>query len=459
MNLSNLSIFKIGVGPSSSHTVGPMVGANMFCEQIEDTIEVIERVEICLYGSLSLTGKGHLTDEACIIGLHGVRPKDMTTEIKKEIIDSIMNKNVLNLDNRKEIHFEYDRDLIFRKTFLPLHENGFVIKALDKNGHVVKQQTYYSVGGGFIKTKEEMELTSFEDDSTPRLKYEFDSAQELLDLCNEHGKNIAEISMLRELEINSKEYIENYCLEIWDAMYQSYKNGCYPDTEVLPGALNLKRRAPAVLKRIEKMKEREDLDPLAIVDYMSVYALAISEENASGGRVVTAPTNGACAVIPSVILYLSEHRFYMNEKKIIDFLLTAMAIGSLYKKNASISGAEAGCQAEIGSASSMAAAAAAVISGASAEVAYCAAEIAMEHHLGLTCDPVAGLVQIPCIERNVFGAIKAMSACKMAMESGFKPRVSLDQVIETMYKTGKDMNSKYKETSLGGLAEALKPPC
>ncbi len=428
----------------------------MFCDLLKDKINLVQRIEISLYGSLSLTGKGHLSDEACIIGLSGIEPKNITNEIKKDILNLALNQNILNLNQKKEISFSYEKDLLFKNVFLDLHENAFSFKAFDENSNIIKEQIYYSIGGGFVKTKEEMEEKSLAQDNHSKLKYDFNSAKELLDLCNKYGKNIAEISMLRECEINSKEYVENYCLEIWEAMYQSYKNGCHPQMDTLPGILKLKRRAPNILKRIQS-KLKEDFDPLAIIDYVSIYALAIAEENASGGKVVTAPTNGACAVIPSVILYLSEHRFYMSDKKIIDFLLTSMAIGTLYKKNASISGAEAGCQAEIGSASSMAAASAAIVSGASNEVAYCAAEIAMEHHLGLTCDPVAGLVQIPCIERNVFGAIKAISACKIAMEEGFKPRVSLDQVIETMYKTGKDLNSKYKETSLGGLA--LSVPC
>ena len=442
---SNLSIFKIGVGPSSSHTVGPMLACNLFCNALGENVSKVERIKIELYGSLSLTGKGHLTDMACIIGLNGIRAKDLSASLKDETISLAMQNHKINLAGRKEIDFSYERDVIFYQDFLPLHENGMKVSAYDCNGGVVLEQVYYSVGGGFVATEEALKNPPKQEQHKD-IKISFSNAKELLALCEKHKKTIAQISMEYEEQFNSKEYIQKYCSEIWEAMQDSYRNGCSTEG-ILPGPLKLKRRAPELLK-----SDFDPKDPLSFVDQVSLYAIAIAEENGAGGRVVTAPTNGACAVVPAVMLYLQA--FYGSEFdcKVVDFLLVAIAIGSLYKKNASISGAEAGCQAEIGSASSMAAAAAAYIMGGDAYQICSAAEIAMEHHLGLTCDPVAGLVQIPCIERNAFGAIKAISAARMAISRKSQPKVGLDEVIKTMYQTGKDMDHRYKETSLGGLA-------
>ncbi|WP_069638291.1 L-serine ammonia-lyase [Campylobacter pinnipediorum] len=451
---SILSIFKIGVGPSSSHTIGPIVAMNKFCELFGDKVNDVHRVQVVLHGSLSLTGKGHLTDIGCIIGLCGVAPKDVTPEGKREIIHNAISNNKLILSGINEIEFIYDRDIVFDDSMLPLHENGLIASAFDKDNNTIITQTYYSTGGGFVATPNEIGGKTNGFTKKEINSFEFESAQRLSELCNIHKHSIPEIVMLRESGHMSKKDIKAYCLEIYDAMMECYNNGITSKERTLPGIINLKRLAPAIKKRLDE-NQKEDLDPLAMIDYVSMYARAVAEENASGGKVVTAPTNGACGVIPAVLLYIQNHRFYMDEEKIINFILTAAAIGYLYKKNASISGAEAGCQAEIGVASSMAAAAMAIVSGASTEQVFNAAEIAMEHHLGLTCDPVGGLVQIPCIERNVLGAIKAISAAKMVLDGDATARVSLDEVIITMYKTGKDMNSKYKETSLGGLAKMV----
>ncbi len=453
--MSNLSIFKIGVGPSSSHTLGPMLAGNLFCKKIAKKLEKIERIQVTLYGSLSLTGKGHLSDKAVIWGLNGLEAKNLSAAIQEEANKNAIDGNKINLCGQKELKFNYEKDLIFSKDFLPLHENGMQIKAFNIKDEIVDEETYYSVGGGFVLNAAELAKRGKETaDKKKNLDIELNNSKEALELCEKRDWDLAELSYRYELQFHTKEEIRAYCLEIWEVMQEVYYNGTHPNDDYLPGKLHLKRRAKGLKERVAMTA-----DPMGIIDFISLYAIAIAEENASGAKVVTAPTNGACAVIPAVMLYLKNHTIGFNDEKAIEFLLVAMLIGSFYKKNASISGAEAGCQAEIGSASSMAAAAMATVLGANAFKACNAAEMAMEHHLGLTCDPVGGLVQIPCIERNAFGAIKAISAARMAMTRKSTPRVSLDEVIETMYETGKDMNYKYKETSLGGLATNLKTVC
>ncbi len=454
--MSNLSIFKIGIGPSSSHTVGPFVAGNEFLKDLN--LDEITRIKVTLFGSLSLTGKGHLSDIAVVLGLSGLNVKTISAK-QKQVVLLRLNERKLLLGGVKEIDFNENSDIIFSNEFKQYHENALTIEAF-ANNTCIKAKTYYSVGGGFIKNEDEIKCQSNSSDEK-NYDYSFDSATELLWLCNKYNKNIAEIAMLYELNFNSEEYINNYCKEIYEAMHDSFIAGANSNELILPGPIKLKRRAPALAKKLallgdKRLNRKGDLD---FIDYFSLYAMSVSEENAAGNRVVTAPTNGACAVVPAVLLYLKEHVKSMSEKDIRDFLLVSMAIGSLFKKNASISGAEAGCQAEIGSASSMAAASFAFSMGASPIDCCSAAEIAMEHHLGLTCDPVAGLVQIPCIERNVFGAIKAVSAAKMAMDRESAPSVGLDEVIKTMYETGKDMDTRYKETSLAGLATNYKKFC
>lgn len=446
--MSNLDIFKIGIGPSSSHTLGPMLAANVFCDKIAILLSCITRVQITLFGSLSLTGKGHLSDKAVIWGLSGLKAKLITTELQEKILLNALEHNKLMLCGQKEIMFEYDKDIIFSKEFLPLHPNALSFHAFDINDALIAKETYYSIGGGFVKDEHEMSAQTIL--QTDDIKLVFNNAKSILEFSQKTQQNLAEISLEYELQFHSHNDIKNYCLEIWEVMNDSYIQGCNPSKPNLPGPLKLHRRAKGMFERI-----RPTTDPFGIIDYISLYAIAIAEHNAGGGRVVTAPTNGACAVIPAVILYLLNHTVGFNEECIINFLLASMLIGSLYKKNASISGAEAGCQAEIGSASSMAAGAMACVLGGDVMRACNAAEIAMEHHLGLTCDPAFGLVQIPCIERNAFGAIKAISAARMALMRKSMPTVSLDAVIETMLQTGKDMSTKYKETALGGLASTL----
>ena len=454
---SNLSIFKIGIGPSSSHTLGPLFAGNLFCKKISDVLNKTVKVKITLFGSLSLTGIGHLSDKAVIWGLCGISPKDLDAKLQEEIIDKVINESKIKLCGIKDIDFNYKEDLVFSSEFLPLHENALTIKALDEKGDVLSEETYYSVGGGFIKV--EADFYKKEQDTDPLLidKKDFmpiSNTEQALNLCKEHGWNLAKLSLEFEKQFHDEKYIKDYCLEIWETMQQVYYNGSHCKSDYLPGALHLKRRGKELYQKLTITA-----DPLGIIDYISLYAFCIAEENAAGAKVVTAPTNGACAVVPAVMLYLKNHAIGFNDDKAVDFLLSAMLIGSFYKKNASISGAEAGCQAEIGAASSMAAGAMATVLGAEAPVACSAAEVSMEHHLGLTCDPVDGLVQIPCIERNAFGALQAISAARISMSRLSQPRVSLDQVISTMYATGKDMNQKYKETSLGGLAIAFNSIC
>lgn len=454
--MSNLNIFKIGVGPSSSHTLGPMLAGNLFCKKISKKLDKIEKIQVTLYGSLSLTGKGHLSDKAVIWGLNALEAKNLSVAIQEEANKNAIDKGKINLCGEKELQFNYEKDLIFSKEFLPLHENGMQIKAFNVKGETVDEETYYSIGGGFVLTAAELEKRDkgSSQGKNKKLDIELNNAKQALELCKKRDWDLAELSYRYELQFHTKEEIRSYCLEIWEVMQEVYYNGTHPSEDYLPGKLRLKRRAKGLKERVAMTT-----DPMGIIDFISLYAIAIAEENASGAKVVTAPTNGACAVIPAVMLYLKNHTIGFSDEKAIEFLLVAMLIGSFYKKNASISGAEAGCQAEIGSASSMAAGAMATVLGANAFKACNAAEMAMEHHLGLTCDPVGGLVQIPCIERNAFGAIKAISAARMAMTRKSTPVVSLDEVIETMYETGKDMNYKYKETSLGGLATNLKTVC
>lgn len=449
---SILSILKIGVGPSSSHTIGPISGALKFTKLVENL--EIDKVLVTLHGSLSLTGKGHMTDIAIIIGLSGVGAKELTASKKREILALANEDNILNLGGYKAIKFNPKKDIIFNNSMLPLHENGFIIEAF-KEDELVKKEIFYSTGGGYVYNEDELKNKNF-NAIDKELQFDFKSASKLKELCDIHNKTIPQIAFLREVEYHgSKEYVIGYILEIYEAMVKCYESGISATDLVLPGGLNVKRLAPQIYKRLKENKRTHEKDPLAAIDFISMYARAVAEENASGARVVTAPTNGACGVVPAVMLYIQNHRFYMDRDEILDYLLTCCAIGYLYKENASISGAEAGCQAEVGVASSMAAAGMAAVSGGTTEQILSAAEIAMEHHLGLTCDPVRGLVQVPCIERNTLGAIKAISAVKLALESSYNALVTLDEVILTMYKTGKDMDSKYKETSLGGLAKIV----
>lgn len=453
--VSNLNIFKIGIGPSSSHTQGPLTIGQEFCKLIDSRLDLIEKVTITLFGSLSLTGKGHLTDKAIVWGLSNVKTECLSDKIQKDISSLVQKDGILRLCGKKDIRFDVQKDIIYSDEFKKMHPNALNIEVFDKNNKIILGKIYYSIGGGYIADEQELlKIKHGKQTAERNYNLKVDSATDALKICKEKDINLSQLSMEYELQFHTSKEIYDYCIKIWEIMQNVYKSGISPVQDLLPGQLKLKRRAKGLHSRLQMTT-----DPLGILDYISLYAIAIAEENASGHVVIAAPTNGACAVIPAVMLYLKNHTVGFSDEKVVDFLLTAMLIGSFYKKNASISGAEAGCQAEIGSASSMAAASMSTVLGAKASIACNAAEIAMEHHLGLTCDPVAGLVQIPCIERNAFGAIKAISATRMAMSRKSIPAVTLDDIIKTMYETGKDMNKKYKETSLGGLAETLSSVC
>ncbi len=447
---SNLSIFKIGVGPSSSHTLGPLLAAADFVQRCITEPAAVSRIVCTLYGSLSLTGRGHLTDKAVLWGLSGLHPEDLTAALQQQVVNDAFVKHHLNLGGRLQIHFDCRSDMIFSPEFLPEHQNALTLQALDAAGGVLAEETYFSTGGGFIKTRADFAAAATAESAAGEFddKFHIDTTRAALRLCMDDNLNLAGLSLRYELQFHDEDYINRYCAQIWQVMQDVYHSGINPAQDYLPGSLHLKRRAKSLAEALPAAD-----DPFAVIDRISLYAIAIAEENASGARVVTAPTNGACAVVPAVMLYLQAEDPAFDAVRARDFLLASMLIGSFYRNNATISGAEGGCQAEIGVASSMAAAGMATVLGGDAFRACVAAETAMEHHLGLTCDPVDGLVQIPCIERNAFGAIKAVTAARIALNRKSMPRVSLDEVIKTMYLTGRDISFKYKETALGGLAE------
>ncbi|ELI5718666.1 L-serine ammonia-lyase [Vibrio fluvialis] len=453
--LSIFDIFKIGVGPSSSHTNGPMIAGFQFLSVIPD-INQVARIQIDLFGSLSLTGKGHHTDRAVVLGLLGNQPDTIKMTSATQAMQRAIDEGVLLLGGSNEIPFHYSSDLLFHSENLPLHENGMTLSAFDAKGLIVAFETYYSIGGGFIATAKELEHGTAE--SSIKVEFPFNSAEELLKKAERNGLSLGGLVLRNELAFRDIDTINQKTEQIWKVMSLCMQRGF--DTEgILEGGLNVTRRAPALLKKLEANAAIEN-DPMEIMDWINLFAFAVSEENAAGGQVVTSPTNGAAGVIPAVLMYY--HRFIrpLDTKQLKDFLAVAGAIGILYKTNASISGAEVGCQGEIGVSSSMAAAGLTSLRGGSNEQMCIAAEIAMEHSLGMTCDPIGGLVQVPCIERNAMGAMKAINASRMALKRTSKCLISLDKVIDTMYQTGKDMNKKYRETSLGGLALIhLAPPC
>ncbi|MGA7234807.1 MAG: L-serine ammonia-lyase [Bryobacteraceae bacterium] len=446
MHTSLFDLFKIGIGPSSSHTVGPMRAAYHFAERLAQTgmLENVTRVRIELYGSLALTGKGHGTDRGILLGLMGERPDTVDPASVTSRIAAVAQNGELVLFGRRTVPFHASEDLLFRVTeTLAAHPNGMRFTAFSANEEVIDQRIYYSIGGGFIR--EEGQAQSSDDRSG--VPHSYTSSAELLEIGEREGLKIHEIVFANELTWRSAEAIRGGIHKIWGVMCASIARGL--ETEgILPGGLKVRRRAPGLARRLQA---KAAADPLSGMDWLNVFAIAVNEENAAGGRVVTAPTNGAAGVIPSVAQYYLK--FLGGDAAGIErFFLSAAAIGTLYKENASISGAEVGCQGEVGVACSMAAGGlVAALEGANAQVEH-AAEIGMEHNLGMTCDPIGGLVQIPCIERNAFGAVKAVNAARMAMQDPAEHKVSLDQVIRTMYQTGLDMQSRYKETSLAGLA-------
>lgn len=452
MKNSIFELFSIGIGPSSSHTVGPMRAAHSFVEFLieQEIIDKVVSIKSELFGSLGATGKGHGSDNAILLGLMGETPETVNTETVAQVIAEIRNKQQLSLFAKWPILFDEEADLIlYKKKALPLHANAMRFTALDEQNDILFSKEYYSVGGGFIVDEEELSNDHLTKDPV-QLPYPFTSGDELLALCKQHQLSISTLMMENEKCWRSEAKVRQGCLKIWQEMQDCVKRGCERDG-ILPGGMKVKRRAAALNKTLMS-KKRDEQSNLSVMDWLNLYALAVNEENAAGGRVVTAPTNGAAGVLPAVMHYYWHHCNGANEDGIINFLLTAGAIATLYKLNASISGAEVGCQGEIGSACSMAAGALTEVLNGTPEQVENAAEIGMEHNLGLTCDPVGGLVQVPCIERNAMAAVKAVNASRMALCGDGSHFISLDKVIKTMRDTGKDMRSKYKETARGGLA-------
>ncbi|MFO1046645.1 MAG: L-serine ammonia-lyase [Geminicoccaceae bacterium] len=453
MALSAFDLFKIGIGPSSSHTVGPMRAAERFVRELE-TLGLLERtarLETLLYGSLALTGKGHATDKAVILGLCGELPDRVDPDAADGIVAGVRASGRLPLLGRHEVPFDEVRDLqLLQRETLTRHPNGMRFRAVDSEGEDLHLDYFFSVGGGFVLSEREAEGGGA-GASNVSLPFPFRSAAELLAHCRAAGRPIAALILENEQAWRDEAEVRAGLLEIWRAMEGSIERGCRT-TGTLPGGLAVRRRAPLMYQELTGRPEAALRDQLTVLDWVNLYALAVNEENAAGGRVVTAPTNGAAGVIPAVLAYYARFVHGASEDGIVRFLLTAAAIGMLYKENASISAAEVGCQGEVGVACSMAAGALCAVLGGSDEQVENAAEIGMEHNLGLTCDPIAGLVQIPCIERNTMGAVKAINAARLALRGDGTHFVHLDRVIETMRQTGKDMMAKYKETSLGGLA-------
>jgi L-serine dehydratase len=447
MKTSLFEIFKIGIGPSSSHTVGPMRAAGDFVSMLESKslLASVGRVQVELFGSLALTGKGHGTDRAILLGLCGEVPDRIDPETIEPRLEAIRSIHLLPLQGVQAVGLDEARDLVFhREQTLPGHSNGMRFHAFDGKGAEVASQVYYSVGGGFIVREGESPLAG----ARKPVPFPFGSADELLRMGEEHGMAVWQIALENEKTWHQECAVREYVDRIWNVMQACVKRGLATEG-ILPGGLKVRRRAPNLAK---KLRAGGSSDPLAAMDWVNVYAMAVNEENAAGGRVVTAPTNGAAGIIPAVAHYYMQSSRGPSGEGLFAYFLTAAAIGILYKENASISGAEVGCQGEVGVACSMAAGGLAAALGATNRQIEYAAEIGMEHNLGMTCDPIGGLVQIPCIERNAMGAVKAINAQRIAMRESGEHKVSLDQVIKTMYETGRDMQSRYKETSLGGLA-------
>ena len=456
MAVSVFDLFKIGIGPSSSHTVGPMRAARLFALRLrhDGLLGNTARVMSQLYGSLGATGKGHGSDKAVLLGLAGHEPDTVDVEQVPALLDAIRSGD-MKLLGEQAITFNEVKDLVFfRRQSLPFHANGMRFSAFDAAGELLVEKTYYSVGGGFVVSDEVAADGTKQKVIAPDatvLPFPFKSGDDLLDITQQHGISIAEVMRRNERHWRSDEATRTGLLKIWQVMQDCVVRGCKTEG-ILPGGFKVKRRAAQLHRDLTANPEAALRDPLQVMDWVNLYALAVNEENAAGGRVVTAPTNGAAGIVPAVLHYYTRFFHGASEDGVIDFLLTAAAIGILYKENASISGAEVGCQGEVGVACSMAAAALCQVMGGTPAQVENAAEIGMEHHLGLTCDPVGGLVQIPCIERNAIASVKAINAARMALRGDGTHFVSLDQVIKTMRDTGADMMTKYKETARGGLA-------
>ena len=452
MFISIFDMFKIGIGPSSSHTLGPMKAGKAFVDELKekDLLDKVTRVQANVYGSLSLTGIGHSTDKAILLGLAGEEPETVDIDGISEFMKNVRSSEKLMLGGSHEVEFPKDGGFFFHDEYLPMHENGMCLIAFAGEEDIL-HKTYYSVGGGFIVKQEDFAKRT---DAKVDIPFPYASAAEMLELCEKNNMTLPELGLANELALRSEEEVNQHLGKVRDVMYTGIKRGSATDGP-LPGSLLVPRRAAALRRRLE---QSEPHDGLNILSWVNMFALAISEENASCGRVVTAPTNGACGVVPAVLAYYDKFVEPVTTEMFADYIFACNQIASLYKMNASISGAEVGCQGEVGVACSMAAGGLAQLMGATPEQVCIAAEIGMEHKLGLTCDPVLGQVQVPCIERNAVAAVDSITSARMALERESKPCVSLDEVIWTMYKTGKDMNAKYRETSQGGLALAVHPP-
>jgi L-serine dehydratase len=453
MAISVFDLFKIGIGPSSSHTVGPMVAARSFALDLAQAglLEGVASVRVELFGSLGATGRGHGTDKAVVLGLMGETPEGVDLERMPRQLAAVRESGRLPLLGRHEIGFRAPEQLLWLRRSLPFHPNGMRFTALDGQDGELRARVYYSVGGGFVVDEAAAAGQSPIRADDTRLPYPFQTGERLLELCAERSLPISRVMLENEKAWRTEDEIRRGLLRIWSVMQDCVRRGCSVDG-VLPGGLRVRRRAPDLHRRLLEKPEAGLRDPLTAMDWVNLYALAVNEENAAGGRVVTAPTNGAAGIIPAVLHYYTRFVPGADDDGVVRFLLTAGAVGVLYKENASISGAEVGCQGEVGSACSMAAGALAEVMGGTPPQAEHAAEIAMEHNLGLTCDPIGGLVQVPCIERNAMASIKAINAARMALRGEGEHFVSLDKVIKTMRDTGRDMKDKYKETARGGLA-------
>ena len=453
MSLSVLDLFTIGIGPSSSHTVGPMRAGARFVQRLQEGgfLQKTARVEAHLYGSLALTGKGHGTDKAVLLGLEGETPEHIDVDAVGGRLEKIRTEKALNLAGARRVPFEERADLRFhRMENLPAHPNGLRFVAYDDAGAELLTKTYYSIGGGFVVPEGAAARDELKSNGTV-LPFPYRSGEELLRLCKEQNCSVSELTLRNEAAFRPETETRAALLRVWAAMRACVERGCRAEGS-LPGGLKVGRRAAKIFQDLSAHPEAALKDPLTTLDWVSLWAMAVNEENAAGGRVVTAPTNGAAGIVPAVLHYLVRVQGDSDDDTIVRFLLTAGAIAILYKLNASISGAEVGCQGEVGVACSMAAGALCEALGGTPPQVENAAEIGMEHNLGLTCDPVGGLVQIPCIERNAMGAVKAINAARLALHGDGQHTVSLDKVIATMRQTGADMSSKYKETSRGGLA-------
>jgi len=460
MFLSVFDVYKIGIGPSSSHTMGPMSAAARFLDELINTQwprptgAKVSRITASLHGSLAFTGIGHASDRAVILGLAGETPDKVDPDKMEQIVDQIKSAKTISPKGHPTYNFNPVTDLVLdKKTPLTGHANGMLFQALDKDGTVLLRRVYYSIGGGFVVDETELEAmrSNTKPSGTDKVPYPFDNAKQMLAMAKKSGLSIAQMKRKNECA-EMDEYTLNKKLDkTWNAMNDCIERGI-KGAGILPGGLKVKRRAKNIHDQLKDEWQKNEFNPLQVNDWLSVYAMAVNEENAAGGRIVTSPTNGAAGVIPAVLRYYTHFHSGSNKKTIRDFLLTSAAIGGIIKHNASISGAEVGCQGEVGSASAMAAAGLAQIMGGTPEQVENAAEIALEHHLGMTCDPVGGLVQVPCIERNALGAVKAVTAASLALKGDGSHFVPLDACIETMRQTGLDMNERYKETSKGGLA-------